>query len=131
MSWDRAAAAGVQRAADAAAVGLALGITGIALAYALPHVPLLGRWIDRRDHAASAQVAFRFNSFIGLALAERLLGAQGLQLIAVLIGVNVVFGFLFPGIAWQAHLGGLVTGAIVAFGYTAASRRRRGAGGRR
>ena len=51
--------------------------------------------------------------------------------IAVLIGVNVVFGFLFPGIAWQAHLGGLVTGAIVAFGYTAASRRRRGAGGRR
>ena len=69
--------------------GLALGVTGIALAYALPRVPLLGRHIDRRDHAASAQVAFRFNSFIGLALAERLLGAQGLQLIAVLIGVCV------------------------------------------
>jgi malonate transporter len=36
-----------------------------------------------------AQVAFRFNSFIALALADRLAGAQGLQLIAVLIGVCV------------------------------------------
>ena len=79
----------LQAASGLMGAGLALGITGIALAYALPHVPLLGRWIDRRDHAASAQVAFRFNSFIGLALAERLLGAQGLQLIAVLIGVCV------------------------------------------
>jgi malonate transporter len=34
-------------------------------------------------------VAFRFNSFIGLAIAERLAGPQGLQLIAVLIGVCV------------------------------------------
>ena len=79
----------LQAASGLMGAGLALGITGIALAYALPHVPLLGRWIDRRDHAASAQIAFRFNSFIGLALAERLLGAQGLQLIAVLIGVCV------------------------------------------
>ena len=79
----------LQAASGLMGAGLALGITGIALAYALPHVPLLGCWIDRRDHAASAQVAFRFNSFIGLALAERLLGAQGLQLIAVLIGVCV------------------------------------------
>ncbi len=69
--------------------GWALGLTGIALAYALPHVPVLRRWIDRRDHASSAQVAFRFNSFIGLAIADRLAGPQGLQLIAVLIGVCV------------------------------------------
>jgi malonate transporter len=34
-------------------------------------------------------VAFRFNSFIGLAIADRLAGPQGLQLIAVLIGVCV------------------------------------------
>lgn len=69
--------------------GWALGLAGIALAYALPHVPLLGRWINQRDHASSAQVAFRFNSFIGLALADRLAGPQGLQLIAMLIGVCV------------------------------------------
>jgi len=76
-------------AASLIGAGLTMGVAGIALAYALPHLPWLGLHIDRRDHAASAQVAFRFNSFIGLALAERLAGAQGLQLIAVLIGVCV------------------------------------------
>ncbi len=71
------------------AAGLLLGVSGIALAYSLPHLPVIGRHIDRREHAASAQVAFRFNSFIALALAERLVGPQGLLLIAVLIGVCV------------------------------------------
>ncbi len=71
------------------AAGLLLGVTGIALAYSLPWWPGLARHIDRREHAASAQVAFRFNSFIGLALAERLAGPQGLLMIAVLIGVCV------------------------------------------
>ncbi len=69
--------------------GLFTGVAGIAMAYSLPHLPWIGRHIDRREHAASAQVAFRFNSFIALALADRLAGAQGLQLIAVLIGVCV------------------------------------------
>lgn len=71
------------------AAGLLLGLTGIGLAYVLPHLPGLGQRIEAREHAASAQIAFRFNSFIGLALAERLAGAQGLLLIAVLIGVCV------------------------------------------
>lgn len=69
--------------------GLLMGLAGIAMAYSLPHLPWLGRHIDRREHAASAQVAFRFNSFIGLALAERLAGSEGVLLIAVLIGVCV------------------------------------------
>ncbi|MGV3572987.1 MAG: AEC family transporter [Ramlibacter sp.] len=71
------------------AAGLLLGVTGIALAYSVPWWPGLRGRIDLREHAASAQVAFRFNSFIALALAERLAGAQGLLLIAVLIGVCV------------------------------------------
>lgn len=69
--------------------GLLMGLAGIAMAYSLPYLPWLGRNIDQRDHAASAQVAFRFNSFIGLALAERLAGPEGLLMIAVLIGVCV------------------------------------------
>ena len=69
--------------------GLGVGLSGIALAYALPHLPGIGRHIDRREHAGSAQIAFRFNSFICLALADRLAGPQGLLLIAVLIGVCV------------------------------------------
>ncbi len=69
--------------------GLAMGVSGIALSYALPHLPFIGRHVDARLHAASAQVAFRFNSFIGLALADRLAGPEGLLLLAVLIGFCV------------------------------------------
>lgn len=69
--------------------GLALGVSGIALAYSLPHWPWLGRRLDVRLHAASAQVGFRFNSFIALALADKIAGPQGLLMIAVLIGTCV------------------------------------------
>jgi len=71
------------------AAGLTLGVSGIALAYSIPYLPWIGRQVNRRDHAGSAQVAFRFNSFIGLAIAERLAGPPGLLWIAVLIGVCV------------------------------------------
>jgi predicted permease len=69
--------------------GLSLGVAAIALAYSLPHWPWLGRQLDVRLHAASAQVAFRFNSFIALALADKVAGPAGLLMIAVLIGVCV------------------------------------------
>jgi malonate transporter and related proteins len=79
----------LRAASSLIAAGLLLGLSGIALAYSLPYLPWLGKKIDRREHAASAQIAFRFNSFIGLALVERLAGKEGLLLIAVLIGVCV------------------------------------------
>jgi malonate transporter len=79
----------LRAASSLIAAGWTLGLTGIALSYALPYLPWLRSHIDHRDHAASAQIAFRFNSFIGLALAERIAGPQGIQLIAVLIGVCV------------------------------------------
>lgn len=69
--------------------GIGLCLSGVVLAYALPFMPWIRARIDRRDHAACAQVAFRFNSFICLAMTERLAGPQGLLLIAVLIGVCV------------------------------------------
>lgn len=71
------------------AAGLTLALAGIALAYSLPYWPWVGRHIDAREHAAAAQVGFRFNSFIGLALVDRLAGSQGQLLIAVLIGTCV------------------------------------------
>ena len=70
-----------------AAVSLAL--CAIALTYSLPHWPWLGRRIDVRLHAASAQVGFRFNSFILLALADRVAGPQALLMVAVIIGCCV------------------------------------------
>lgn len=79
----------IASASSLALSGLTLGVSAIALAYSLPHWPWMGHRLDRRLHAASAQVAFRFNSFIALALAAKLLGPQGLLHIAVLIGVCV------------------------------------------
>ena len=61
-------------------VGLAVVCTGIVLAYALARAP----GVDPLLHASGAQTAFRFNSYVALALAERLAGA--------------------PGVAWQALL---------------------------
>jgi membrane associated rhomboid family serine protease len=42
-----------------------------------------------------------------------------------LIGINIVMTFVLPGISWQGHLGGLVTGTLVAvaFAYAPAKNR--------
>jgi len=58
---------------------------GIVLAMALKRWP----GVDARLHASGAQTAFRFNSFIALALAERLGGPQGLAWMALLIALSV------------------------------------------
>lgn len=79
----------ISEASNLMGAGLALGVSGIALSYSIRHWPLIGSSIDTRLHAASAQIGFRFNSFIALALADKVAGPQGLQMIAVLIGVCV------------------------------------------
>jgi len=50
--------------------------------------------------------------------------AMGLQLTQILIVVlvNVAFGFIAPGIAWEAHLGGLGVGAAIGGVYLATRR---------
>jgi malonate transporter and related proteins len=71
------------------AAGALVAFSGIALAYSLPWWPGLRGRVDRRDHASAAQVAFRFNSFIGLAVVDRLLGPPGVQVLALLMGLFV------------------------------------------
>ncbi len=68
-----------------AGCGVAVVALGIALAHAL------GRWpgVDPLTHASGAQTAFRFNSYVGLALAERLGGQQGLAWLALLVALCV------------------------------------------
>jgi membrane associated rhomboid family serine protease len=41
------------------------------------------------------------------AIGERSQGLLGL------IGINLVFGFIMPGVSWQAHLGGLLAGGAI------------------
>jgi predicted permease len=68
-----------------AAVAVGTTVVGIGLASALARAP----GVAPRLHASGAQVAFRFNSFIALALSERLAGAQGLAWMALLIALCV------------------------------------------
>jgi predicted permease len=64
---------------------LAVTAVGIALAYALRRVP----GVSPALHASGAQVAFRFNSYIALAVAERLAGAPGVAAIALVVSMAV------------------------------------------
>jgi predicted permease len=66
-------------------VGLAVVGTGVGLAYALAKAP----GVDPLLHASGAQTAFRFNSYVALALAERLAGAPGVAWQALLIAMCV------------------------------------------
>lgn len=77
----------ISPAADAPLVlaGLAVMLLGIALAW------LIGRWPGVPPHlyASGAQTAFRFNSYVALALADRLAGGAGVAWMALVISVTV------------------------------------------
>lgn len=74
--------------ANLALVGVGTLLCGVVLAYALKWWP----GVDARLHASGAQTAFRFNSFIALAVAERLGGAEALTSMALLIALGVPIG---------------------------------------
>jgi membrane associated rhomboid family serine protease len=46
--------------------------------------------------------------------------------VVFLIVINLALGFVVPYIAWQAHVGGLVTGGVLTAAYVYAPRQRRG-----
>jgi len=55
-----------------------------------------------------------FGLFGALFVIQRSFGGANVQLLIVL-ALNLVMGFIVPGISWQAHIGGLVVGALVAW----------------
>lgn len=67
-----------------------------------------------------------FGLFAAMLVLNRHLGRSSAGIAAVIV-INAVIGFVIPGIAWQAHLGGAVTGACCALvlARTAAAPRRR------
>ena len=58
---------------------------GVVLAYALRAFP----GVNTHLHASGAQTAFRFNSYVALALSERLAGGPGLAWMALVVSVCV------------------------------------------
>jgi membrane associated rhomboid family serine protease len=79
----------------------AIGGSVAVLLLSSPNVPVLG---------ASGAV---FGLFGALFIVQRQRGGEVKSLL-ILIGINVVLGFVVSGISWQAHLGGLVTGTLAA-----------------
>lgn len=77
----------LQPGAAGALAASAFGLTAMGALLALA----LAVWpgVDARSHASGAQTAFRFNSYVALALAARLGGAEALANMAVIISVCV------------------------------------------
>ncbi len=81
------------------AIGGSVGF--LLLTPALPAIPVVG---------ASGAI---FGLFGALLVIQSRRGGDTRQL-WILILINGVIGFVVPGIAWQAHLGGLITGGLCA-----------------
>ena len=65
--------------------GVAVIVIGIVLAFALRLWP----GVDPLLHASGAQTAFRFNSYVALALSERIAGTPGLAWVALIVSLCV------------------------------------------
>lgn len=78
-----------------------------------------GAWITPTVGASGAV----FGLFGAYLVLNRRLGRSSAGMV-VMIGINAVLGFVIPGIAWQAHLGGLVVGAACAAVIAYTGRRR-------
>ncbi|MGW7196591.1 rhomboid family intramembrane serine protease [Streptomyces chryseus] len=96
------------------ALYLLSGLAGSALTYLLaaPNQPSLG---------ASGAIYGLFGATV--VLMRRM--NQDMRPILVLLGLNLVLTFVLSGIAWQAHVGGLVAGVLIAVAMVHAPRERR------
>jgi membrane associated rhomboid family serine protease len=78
--------------------------------------------VDPHQGAVGASGAI-FGLFAAFFVVGRRLGADT-RGIAFLILINLMFTFTFHGIAWEGHVGGLVTGAVLAAAFAYAPRGR-------
>lgn len=65
-----------------------------------------------------------FGLFGAIFVVMRKMGQEARGML-VIIGLNLVVGFVVPNISWQGHLGGLVTGTVLGAVYAYAPRERR------
>lgn len=105
--------------------------------------PVLGRWRFITLYGLSA-LGGSAVSLLGLGPGEIGIGASGavfglfgtlfvvarrfgrdVSSVVVILVINAVISFTVPNIDWRAHLGGLITGAVLAFAFAHAPGRRR------
>ncbi len=86
---------------DLVTLAIAVGAFLVAVAAGFAARPLLKPTPD--VFASSVQTAFRYNSYIGLALAQSLYGARGVALLALIIAICVPLANLFAVFALARH----------------------------
>lgn len=114
---------------------LALWMLGPALEEAMGKLPFLATYLVTALAGSVAVPLFGSNSvvvgasgaifglfgvYLGL---QRFVGKMDVTMLVV-VGINLVYGFFVSGVAWQAHVGGLIAGFIIGFGGALLSRRR-------
>lgn len=72
-------------------------------------------WLAPQSAVVGASGAV-FGLFAAFFVIQRRLGVANPTLL-ILIAINLGIGFIIPGISWQAHLGGVITGAAIALVY--------------
>lgn len=109
-----------------------LYVLGIPLERLLGHTRFLALYLIAGLGGAVASFTFSAINTVSVGASGAIFGLMGALVVAgrhlraditqvlVLIGINVVIGFIAPGIDWRAHLGGLITGAAVAWVFSKA-----------
>jgi membrane associated rhomboid family serine protease len=98
-------------------VGALGGSVGVVLLYQLAvasnyaSVKWLGGFLAPNSALGASGAIF---ALMGALLVLRRAMGLPLRQILIVVVINIAFGFIAPGIAWQAHLGGLGVGAAVA-----------------
>ena len=82
--------------------------------------PVVGGWNTAMVGASGAV----FGLFGAVLVVLRRLGGSAGGIVGVIV-LNGVLSFVLPGVAWQAHLGGLVTGLLLGAAYAYAPKQRR------
>jgi membrane associated rhomboid family serine protease len=78
-------------------------------------------WLSPNGGVLGASGAI-FGLLGALLVIQRGLGANSGQLVLILV-LNLAVGFFLPGISWQAHVGGLIAGGLVALIFMRTRRR--------
>lgn len=78
-------------------------------------------WLAPATFVVGASGAI-FGLFGAFFVIQRRLGGNTAQLM-IILGINLALGFVIPNISWQAHVGGLIGGAIVALIFVRTRRR--------
>ncbi len=111
-------------------------VIGASLERILGHVRYITLYLVSALGGSIASYLFSDLRTVSVGASGAIFGLMGALLVAgrlrydirqilILLVINIAIGFVFPGIDWRAHLGGLVTGAAVAAVFTFAPRRGR------